>query len=72
MIKKYKIDILLKNFNILENYLTNDGKIYSKRETFLSTKQHRIITKSIKFARILKLLPFKQNVKVYSYYDEKK
>lgn len=68
--KKYKIHFLLKNYNILNDYLSNDGKIYSQRETLLSKKQHRLITKSIKFARILKLLPFTQNIKVFSYYDE--
>ena len=72
MMKKFKLNILLKNISLLVNFLTNDGKIYSKDETLLSTKQHRIITKSIKYARILKLLPFKQDVKVFSFNNEKK
>nr|UXD06463.1 ribosomal protein S18 [Eutreptiella sp. CCMP1594] len=47
-----------KNVDLLRRFVTVQGKILPRRLTKLSAKQHRAITKSIKQARILGLLPF--------------
>jgi small subunit ribosomal protein S18 len=47
-----------KNRGLLQEYITFDGKILSKRKTGITTKQQRYLTKAIKTARILGLLPF--------------
>lgn len=44
--------------DILSQYITEQGRILPKRITGLSTKTQRQITKSIKKARILSLIPF--------------
>lgn len=44
--------------DLLIQYLTEQGKILPKRITGLSAKEQKRITKSIKRARILSLLPF--------------
>lgn len=46
------------DIDLLTQYLTEQGKILPKRITGLSTKEQKKITKSIKRARILSLLPF--------------
>ena len=46
------------DIDLLTQYLTEQGKILPKRITGLNTKQQKKITKSIKRARILSLLPF--------------
>ena len=61
---KYLISSPLhKSFNyadidLLTQYITEQGKILPKRITNLSTKQQKQITKNIKRARILSLIPF--------------
>ena len=52
-----------KSFNyidvdILTQYVTEQGKILPKRVTGLTTKKQKEITKQIKKARILSLMPF--------------
>lgn len=44
--------------DLLAQYLTEQGKILPKRITGLNTKQQKQITKHIKRARILSLIPF--------------
>ena len=46
------------NIQILKQFVTEQGKILPKKITALSTKEQREVTKSIKEARILGLLPF--------------
>lgn len=46
------------DIDILTQYITEQGKILPKRITGLSTKQQKKITKNIKRARILSLMPF--------------
>lgn len=46
------------NIDTLTQYITEQGKILPKRITGLSTKQQKKITKNIKRARILSLIPF--------------
>lgn len=46
------------NIDLLTQYITEQGKILPKRITNLSNKEQRKITKDIKKARILSLIPF--------------
>lgn len=47
-----------KEIDLLSQYITEQGKILPKRVTGLTTKQQKKLTKNIKRARILSLLPF--------------
>lgn len=47
-----------KNRGLLQEYINFAGKIIPKRKTGITTKQQRYLTKAIKTARILGLLPF--------------
>nr|CRF40121.1 Ribosomal protein S18 [Laurencia snackeyi] len=51
-----KIDY--KDIDLLRKFINDQGKILSRRSTGLNSKQQKRITKSIKRARILALLPF--------------
>ena len=51
-----KIDY--KDINTLERYLTDRGKIVPRRITGNCAKHQRELTKAIKRARIIALLPF--------------
>lgn len=56
---KYKLaadaKIDYKDFNLLQKYITERGKILSRRITGLSAKQQRELTRAIKKARFLSL-----------------
>jgi len=43
---------------LLSRFLSETGKIYSKRKTHLCSKHQRKIKKAIKRARILAIVPF--------------
>lgn len=52
-----------KSFNYIDidrlaKYITEQGKILPRRVTGLTTKQQKEVTKQIKRARILSLMPF--------------
>lgn len=47
-----------KNVELLGKFLTEQGKILPKRTTGLTTKQQTRLTKAVKKARLLSLLPF--------------
>nr|YP_009396811.1 ribosomal protein S18 [Ophidocladus simpliciusculus]ARW65997.1 ribosomal protein S18 [Ophidocladus simpliciusculus] len=47
-----------KDIDLLRKFITDQGRILSRRSTGLNTKQQKKITKSIKRARLLSLLPF--------------
>nr|YP_009420446.1 ribosomal protein S18 [Chroomonas placoidea]ASO76085.1 ribosomal protein S18 [Chroomonas placoidea]ASV47627.1 ribosomal protein S18 [Chroomonas mesostigmatica CCMP1168] len=47
-----------KDVELLSKFLSEQGKILPRRLTGLTTKQQTKITKAIKRARILSLLPF--------------
>jgi len=53
---KQKIDY--KDTDLLNLFLTEQGKILPRRVTGLTVQQQRRLTKAIKQARILSLLPF--------------
>jgi len=50
-----------KNINLLRRFISEQGKILSRRMTRLTSKQQRLMTISIKRARVLALLPFLNN-----------
>ena len=57
--KRVNFDLITYNdVNILTNYVSDQGKILSRRVTGLSWKQQKKVTKLIKTARIAALLPF--------------
>ena len=57
--KRVNFDLITYNdVNILTNYVSDQGKILSRRVTGLSWKQQKKVTKLIKTARIADLLPF--------------
>lgn len=47
-----------KDIDLLRKFITDQGKILSRRSTGLTSKQQKKLTQSIKRARILALLPF--------------
>jgi small subunit ribosomal protein S18 len=47
-----------KDIDLLSKFLNEQGKILPRRITGLTTKQQTKITKAVKRARILSLLPF--------------
>ena len=47
-----------KNVLLLRKFITIEGKILPRRLTSLTAKQHRAISKAIKNARMMGLLPF--------------
>ena len=58
VLKQYNYIINYKNINLLKNFINSSGQILSRAETNVSLKYHKKITKAIKKARMLKLLPF--------------
>ncbi len=57
-IVKGNMSLDYKDIDLLSQYITEQGKILPKRITGLTTKQQKKLTKSIKRARMLSLLPF--------------
>lgn len=51
-------DIDYKDIDLLRKYITEQGKILPRRSTGLSSKEQKALTKAIKQARMLALLPF--------------
>jgi small subunit ribosomal protein S18 len=47
-----------KNSGLLQNFIGLGGKILSRRKTRLTAKQQRFVSKTIKTARVMGLLPF--------------
>nr|ADD30014.1 ribosomal protein S18 [Gonopterodendron arboreum] len=50
-----------RNLSLLNRFLSEQGKILSRRVNRLTLKQQRLVTIAIKQARILSLLPFMNN-----------
>ncbi len=55
---KENTEINYKETELLRKFITERGKILPRRLTGLTAKQQRSITKSIKRARVVGLLPF--------------
>ena len=60
-----KIDY--KNVVLLRKFITFEGKIVPRRLSKLSTKQQRYMSRAIKNARIMGLLPFINKQRATSY-----
>lgn len=56
--ENFKSLIDYKDIDLLRKFVNEQGKIMSRRSTGLTAKQQKKITKSIKRARTLSLLPF--------------
>lgn len=54
----FSFTINYKNINLLRRYIGITGKILPRRLTKLTAKEHRAITKAIRRARRVGLLPF--------------
>jgi small subunit ribosomal protein S18 len=52
------VDIDYKNTSILRNFVTERGKMISAHATGNCSKHHRMLTRAIKRARNLALLPY--------------
>nr|QWY86711.1 ribosomal protein S18 [Prioria oxyphylla] len=52
-----------KNMSLISRFISEQGKILSRRVNRLTLKQQRLITIAIKQARILSSLPFRNNEK---------
>nr|YP_010210335.1 ribosomal protein S18 [Paraboea dolomitica]UBD08219.1 ribosomal protein S18 [Paraboea dolomitica] len=54
-----------RNMSLISRFISEQGKILSRRVNRLTLKQQRLITIAIKQARILSLLPFLNNEKQF-------
>nr|QIQ22858.1 ribosomal protein S18 [Cistanche sinensis] len=54
-----------RNVSLISRFISEQGKILSRRVNRLTLKQQRLITIAIKQARILSLLPFLNNEKPF-------
>nr|YP_010335852.1 ribosomal protein S18 [Chroothece richteriana]UNJ14258.1 ribosomal protein S18 [Chroothece richteriana] len=55
---KINQEINYKDIDLLRKFISRQGKILPRRLTGLDSKQQKLISKAIKRARILSLLPF--------------
>ena len=68
MTEEKKVNIDYKDADALKGFISENGKILSSRYTRLNAKEQRKLTKAIKKARLLGLLPFTDKQKI----EEKK
>nr|YP_009435690.1 ribosomal protein S18 [Lobelia thermalis]ATG25692.1 ribosomal protein S18 [Lobelia thermalis] len=54
-----------RNMSLIGRFISDQGKILSRRVNKLTLKQQRLMTSAIKQARILALLPFTNNEKQF-------
>nr|ANS11040.1 ribosomal protein S18 [Euphronia guianensis] len=59
------------NTSLIIRFISEQGKILSRRVTRLTLKQQRLITIAIKQARILSLIPFRTRTKANPFKKEK-
>ena len=64
LLKKFDNVVDYKNLKLLSAFLTKYGKIRSRRKTRISVQQQKSISKSIRKARALGLIPFTCDVKI--------
>ena len=64
LLKKFDNAIDYKNLKLLSAFLTKYGKIRSRRKTRIRIQQQKAISKSIRKARALGLIPFTCDVKI--------
>jgi len=58
MIKSSKNNFNYKNVDLLKRYITETGKIIPARVSNISAAEQRKLTKAVKIARFLALLPY--------------
>lgn len=58
-----KQSINYKDVELLQSFVNDQGKIMSRRSTFLTLKQQRQLSKAVKRARMLTLLPFSGKIR---------
>nr|YP_010294007.1 ribosomal protein S18 [Paepalanthus alpinus]ULQ67301.1 ribosomal protein S18 [Paepalanthus alpinus] len=58
-----------RNMSLISRFISEQGKILSRRVNRLTLKQQRLITIAIKQARILSLLPFLNNDKQFERFE---
>jgi small subunit ribosomal protein S18 len=63
-LKKHDNEISYTNVRLLQPFLTKSGKIRSRRKTKLSIQSQDKISKAIRRARVMKLIPFVTDLKV--------
>jgi small subunit ribosomal protein S18 len=61
-LKKYENKINFKNIELLKAFLTKYGKIKPRRKTRISVQSQKQISKAIRRARVVGLIPFICNV----------
>nr|AWI73073.1 ribosomal protein S18 [Lepiniopsis trilocularis] len=61
-----------RNMSLIRRFLSEQGKILSRRVNRLTLKQQRLISIAIKQARILSLLPFLNNEKLFHKFHNEK
>nr|YP_009435858.1 ribosomal protein S18 [Monopsis flava]ATG25947.1 ribosomal protein S18 [Monopsis flava] len=54
-----------RNMSLIGRFISHQGKILSRRVNKLTLRQQRLMTRAIKQARILSLLPFVNNDKLF-------
>ena len=64
MTEEKKISIDYRDPDTLKGFISENGKILSSRYTRLNAKEQRKLTKAIKKARLLGLLPFTDKHKI--------
>ena len=64
MTEEKKINIDYRDADTLKGFISENGKILSSRYTRLNAKEQRKLTKAIKKARLLGLLPFTDKHKI--------
>lgn len=64
LLKYFNKIISYKNIKLLKIFMTEEGKIYSKKETGLNTKQQHILAKNIKKARNFGLINSNFKIKI--------
>nr|AYP35031.1 ribosomal protein S18 [Strelitzia reginae] len=61
-----------RNMSLISRFISEQGKILSRRVNRLTLKQQRLITIAIKQARTLSLLPFLNNGKLFKFKRKRK
>jgi ribosomal protein S18 len=64
LLKYFNNIINYKNIKLLKAFLTEEGKIFSRKETGLTSKQQHLISKNIKKARDRGLIPNTFDIKI--------